>query len=154
MRARQGCRTCKRTLDLQEKWHSGYFVDMCPGRKIGCDKQFPACSNCLRTGRQCMGYGMQLRWEDEYDGRRKDSHLKAPTDAVYLLPELKELYGLQFLNVTSEDLQHSIRSITWPQLIAKRGYTYPSRSLSPWPDIVRDGSDLLEYCKSPRIPPT
>lgn len=90
---------------------------------------------------------MQLRWEDEYDGRRKDSHLKAPTDAVYLLPELKELYGLQFLNVTSEDLKHSIQSIALPHLIAKRDYTYPSpRSLSPWPDI-RDGSDLLEYCK-------
>jgi hypothetical protein len=49
--------------------------------------------------------------------------------------------------VTSEDLKHSIQSIALPHLIAKRDYTYPSpRSLSPWPDI-RDGSDLLEYCK-------
>lgn len=95
-----------------------------------------------------MGYAMQLRWEDKYDGRRKEGHLKAPTDAVYLLPELKEIYGLHFLNVTPEDVEYSIRSIAWPQLIAKRNHTYPSpRSLSPWPDISRDGSDLLEYCE-------
>ncbi|KAE8555933.1 hypothetical protein TMatcc_003232 [Talaromyces marneffei ATCC 18224] len=127
MRTRQGCRTCKR-------------------RKIGCDKEFPACRNCLRTGRRCLGYGIQLRWEDEYDGRRKDSHLKAPTDAVYLLPKHKENYGLQFLNVTFKDLKHSERSIAWSQLISQRDYTYPSpRCLSSWPDIAHDGSDLLEY---------
>jgi hypothetical protein len=95
-----------------------------------------------------MGYGIQLRWEDQYDGRRKDSHLKAPTDAIYLLPELKELYGLQFLNVTSEDLKRSRRSIAWSLSVSKRDYAYPSpRSLSPWPDITHDSSDLLDYCE-------
>ncbi|EED23052.1 hypothetical protein TSTA_065120 [Talaromyces stipitatus ATCC 10500] len=137
MRASQGCRTCKR-------------------RKIGCDKQFPECWNCLRTGRQCMGYGIQLRWEDQYDGRRKDSRLKVPTDAVYLSPEFRQLYGQQFLNVTAKDLKQSFRSMAWPQLVSKRDYitaTCPNpRSLSPWPDIAHEGSNLLEYCKKLSFP--
>ncbi|KAK8048747.1 fungal-specific transcription factor domain-containing protein [Apiospora phragmitis] len=72
-RRAQGCWTCKQ-------------------RKIGCDRGYPACNNCLRTGRECLGYGIRLAWPDQPDGRRR----------VNRMPDRH--YGKQFLNLTYADL--------------------------------------------------
>ena len=41
-----------------------------PDRKIRCDRAFPACGNCTRTGRTCQGYGLRLSWPRDHDRKR------------------------------------------------------------------------------------
>ncbi|KAI0473272.1 fungal-specific transcription factor domain-containing protein [Xylariaceae sp. FL0804] len=90
IRRAQGCWTCKK-------------------RKIGCDRGSPACNNCLRSGRECLGYGLRLAWPDQPDGRRRLARVPAgdfhhsPTDWD------PRVYGRQFLNVTYADLQQALR---------------------------------------------
>ncbi|KAK7952270.1 N-terminal fungal transcription regulatory domain-containing protein [Apiospora aurea] len=82
-RRAQGCWTCKQ-------------------RKIGCDRGYPACNNCLRTGRECLGYGIRLAWPDQPDGRRRVNRM--PDRVLHLSPANSEHYGKQFLNLTYADL--------------------------------------------------
>ncbi|KAK7969425.1 N-terminal fungal transcription regulatory domain-containing protein [Apiospora saccharicola] len=82
-RRAQGCWTCKQ-------------------RKIGCDRGYPACNNCLRTGRECLGYGIRLAWPDQPDGRRRVNRM--PDRVLHLSPANTEHYGKQFLNLTYADL--------------------------------------------------
>ena len=42
----------------------------CKNIKIGCDKSFPACQNCLQSKKICLGYGLRLSWPRASDQRR------------------------------------------------------------------------------------
>jgi hypothetical protein len=39
-------------------------------RKIRCDRGLPICSNCVRSKRDCRGYGIRLSWPAESDEKR------------------------------------------------------------------------------------
>ena len=39
-------------------------------RKVRCDAQRPTCGNCAKTRRECQGYGIQLSWPRDGDGKR------------------------------------------------------------------------------------
>ncbi|KAK7187633.1 hypothetical protein PSPO01_06367 [Paraphaeosphaeria sporulosa] len=42
----------------------------CRERKVRCDVQRPTCGNCSKARRVCQGYGMQLSWPRDGDGKR------------------------------------------------------------------------------------
>jgi hypothetical protein len=41
-----------------------------PDRRISCDRGLPTCLQCIRSNRQCQGYGMRLSWPKANDRRR------------------------------------------------------------------------------------
>ncbi|KAI1022176.1 hypothetical protein LB504_007293 [Fusarium proliferatum] len=42
----------------------------CRARKVRCDQAYPKCNRCIKAGRHCKGYGMQLSWPRRNDTRR------------------------------------------------------------------------------------
>ncbi|KAI0454353.1 fungal-specific transcription factor domain-containing protein [Xylaria acuta] len=125
VRRTQGCWTCKK-------------------RKIGCDRGYPACNNCLRTGRECLGYGIRLAWPDQPDGRRRGS--RVPDRAVHSSPHNPENYGEQFLNMTYEDLMHSGKGLlVLNELLLLRGQQRPVRNMPLLPKFHERESHLLRY---------
>ncbi|KAI0967365.1 fungal-specific transcription factor domain-containing protein [Xylaria arbuscula] len=125
VRRTQGCWTCKR-------------------RKIGCDRGYPACNNCLRTGRECLGYGIRLAWPDQPDGRRRGSRI--PDQAVHCSPHNTTDYGKQFLNMTYEDLMHNGKGLmVLNELLLLSSQQRPVRSMPMLPDIRERESHLLTY---------
>ncbi|KAF4451300.1 Arginine metabolism regulation protein II [Fusarium austroafricanum] len=42
----------------------------CRARKVRCDQSFPKCNRCIKAGRVCKGYGLQLSWPRRNDTRR------------------------------------------------------------------------------------
>lgn len=121
----QGCWTCKK-------------------RKIGCDRGYPACNNCLRTGRECLGYGIRLAWPDQPDGRRRSG--RTPDRAVHCSPHNPADYGKQFLNMTYEDLMHSGKGLmALNELLLLRGPQRPARSIPLLPRFGERDSHLLDY---------
>ncbi|KAI1750854.1 fungal-specific transcription factor domain-containing protein [Xylaria castorea] len=125
VRRTQGCWTCKK-------------------RKIGCDRGYPACNNCLRTGRECLGYGIRLAWPDQPDGRRRGS--RVPDRAVHSSPHNPAHYGEQFLNMTYEDLMHSGKGLlVLNELLLLRSEQRPARSMPLLPKFNERESHLLRY---------
>ncbi|KAI0526696.1 fungal-specific transcription factor domain-containing protein [Xylaria bambusicola] len=125
VRRTQGCWTCKR-------------------RKIGCDRGYPACNNCLRTGRECLGYGIRLAWPDQPDGRRRGSRI--PDQALHSSPHIPLDYGKQFLNMTYDDLMHSGKGLmVLNELLLLRSQPRPIRSIPLLPKIHERESHLLSY---------
>ncbi|KAI1816334.1 fungal-specific transcription factor domain-containing protein [Poronia punctata] len=125
VRRTQGCWTCKK-------------------RKIGCDRSYPACNNCRRTNRECLGYGIRLAWPDQPDGRRRGSRI--PDGAVHHSAEKPPNYGKQFLNVTYADLVHSgKRLMVFNEVLLLRSQQRPPRSLSLLPEFRERESHLLNY---------
>ncbi|KAI0205838.1 fungal-specific transcription factor domain-containing protein [Astrocystis sublimbata] len=125
VRRTQGCWTCKK-------------------RKIGCDRGYPACNNCLRTGRECLGYGIRLAWPDQPDGRRRGSRL--PDRAVHCSTHNPANYGEQFLNMTYEDLMHSGKGLmVLNELLLLRNPQRPARSMPLLPKLHERESHLLTY---------
>ncbi|EMT68741.1 hypothetical protein FOC4_g10004825 [Fusarium odoratissimum] len=49
-----GCGTCRELI----------------ARKVRCDQAYPKCNRCIKSGRHCKGYGMQLSWPRWNDTRR------------------------------------------------------------------------------------
>ncbi|KAI1178114.1 fungal-specific transcription factor domain-containing protein [Nemania sp. FL0916] len=125
VRRQQGCWTCKK-------------------RKIGCDRGFPACNNCLRTGRECMGYGIRLAWPDQPDGRRRGSQI--PNRALHCSPHNSAHYGKQFLNMTYEDLMHNGKGLmVLNELLLLRYQPRPARSIPLLPEFHQRDAHLLNY---------
>ncbi|KAI0134653.1 fungal-specific transcription factor domain-containing protein [Xylariales sp. AK1849] len=125
-RRAQGCWTCKQ-------------------RKIGCDRRFPACNNCLRTARECLGYGIRLAWPDQPDGRRRKDRL--PDQATQLPPNNSECYGKQFLNVTYADLARARNGPSPISLSLVNAPSRPERLIPLIPDFHGKESRLINYYK-------
>ncbi|KAI8629940.1 fungal-specific transcription factor domain-containing protein [Xylariaceae sp. FL1651] len=121
----QGCWTCKK-------------------RKIGCDRGYPACNNCLRTGRECLGYGIRLAWPDQPDGRRRGSRI--PDQVVHRSAHSPVNYGKQFLNMTYEDLMHTGKGLmALNELLLLHSQPRPERSIPLLPNFHERESHLLSY---------
>ncbi|KAL6875812.1 fungal-specific transcription factor domain-containing protein [Trichoderma longibrachiatum] len=73
----------------------------CRQQKIACDKTLPHCRNCLKKGRQCLGYGLKLSWPREGDRRRSASSRKEH----YIIPIRSS--EASFINTTSDDVRES-----------------------------------------------
>ncbi|TFB01675.1 hypothetical protein CCMA1212_006371 [Trichoderma ghanense] len=73
----------------------------CRQQKIACDKTLPHCRNCLKKGRQCLGYGLKLSWPRKGDQRRSASLRKEH----YIIPIRTS--EASFINATSEDVKAS-----------------------------------------------
>ncbi|KAH8671316.1 fungal-specific transcription factor domain-containing protein [Xylariales sp. PMI_506] len=123
-RRAQGCWTCKQ-------------------RKIGCDRGSPACNNCLRTGRNCLGYDIRLAWPDQPDGRRRKDRL--PDQETYLPANNSEYYGKQFLNVTYEDLVRARSGQSLDSLALILRPPRPKPALPLLPNIHDRESYLIKY---------
>lgn len=124
VRRAQGCWTCKR-------------------RKIGCDRGYPACNNCLRTGRECLGYGIRLAWPDQPDGRRRLSRL--PDHTIHHHEINSVYYGKQFLNVTYTDLATARKGMSPICLPFIRSQPRPTRSIPLFTNLHERESHLINY---------
>ncbi|KAI0179333.1 fungal-specific transcription factor domain-containing protein [Hypoxylon sp. FL1284] len=124
VRRAQGCWTCKK-------------------RKIGCDRGYPACNNCLRTGRECLGYGIRLAWPDQPDGRRRLNRL--PDHTIHHHEVDSAYYGKQFLNVTYSDLAPAGKALSPVSLAIIRGQPRLSRSIPLFASFQERESHLLSY---------
>ncbi|KAI0012577.1 fungal-specific transcription factor domain-containing protein [Xylariaceae sp. FL0662B] len=121
----QGCWTCKR-------------------RKIGCDRGYPACNNCIRTGRECQGYGIRLTWPDQPDGRRRLSRLPDHTIHNHVVID-SAYYGKQFLNMTYADLAIAKKGLSLIGLSLIREQQRPGRSIPLISDFNERESHLVDY---------
>ncbi|KIV86538.1 hypothetical protein PV11_02141 [Exophiala sideris] len=128
MKARKSCWTCK-------------------DRKIGCDKTLPACNNCIRTKRNCAGFGIKLTWPEKYDGRRKavipSIYGQGCTTTTVFGPSL----ALDFLNTTTEDIEVSgscdlTENPAYAQLLRLNTWTLPTLPLQ---GFTSDDTSLLSY---------
>ncbi|KAI2640084.1 fungal-specific transcription factor domain-containing protein [Xylaria nigripes] len=125
VRRTQGCWTCRK-------------------RKIGCDRSNPACNNCLRTGRECLGYGIRLAWPDQPDGRRRGN--RTPVRAVHCSPHSHADYGKHFLNMTYEDLMHTGKGLmVLSEILLLRSQQRPARSIPLLPSLHERDAHLLSY---------
>ncbi|KAL2204507.1 hypothetical protein CC79DRAFT_1313010 [Sarocladium strictum] len=127
--ARRSCWTCKR-------------------RKIGCDRSLPHCLNCKRSGRECHGYDLRLVWPCQPDGRRKLGEVfhrpSLPSDQEVV----PQHYGVQFLNVTSEDIVLFATEQTLSQIVSRPSFLRPQRSLPLKSDLQGREAALLSYYES------
>ncbi|KAI0017027.1 fungal-specific transcription factor domain-containing protein [Xylariomycetidae sp. FL0641] len=124
VRRAQGCWTCKK-------------------RKIGCDRGFPACNNCLRTGRECLGYGIRLAWPDQPDGRRRLSRVPEPVTHHHTVDSVH--YGKQFLNVTYTDLALARKGLLVDNQSLFCSLPRPSRSIPLIPGLQEREKHLMHY---------
>lgn len=69
----------------------------CKSLKIGCDRGFPACQNCIQSNKACPGYGLRLSWPRASDRRRT-----IVSDRPTLPAPLPG--ALHFLNTTTWDV--------------------------------------------------
>ncbi|KAK8042219.1 hypothetical protein PG993_006742 [Apiospora rasikravindrae] len=128
-RRAQGCWTCKQ-------------------RKIGCDRGYPACNNCLRTGRECLGYGIRLAWPDQPDGRRRVNRM--PDRVLHLSPASSEHYGKQFLNLTYADLARPGHGCAGESLavVVQEPPTPRLKRFVPFvPNMHERDTHLMRYCE-------
>lgn len=149
-RRAQGCWTCKREpspLEPSPCSFQPFSVQLttCTERKIGCDRGYPACNNCLRTGRECLGYGIRLAWPDQPDGRRRVDRL--PEYQFQLPATNSKYYGKQFINVTFADLAQARDGASpyHPALI--RSQMRPSRLIPLLPNFHERETHLITYCE-------
>jgi hypothetical protein len=125
-RRTQGCWTCKK-------------------RKIGCDRGFPACNNCVRTSRECLGYGIRLAWPDQPDGRRRVNRLPSQAGTTSLVSHSAH-YGRQFLNVTYKDLAAAAgKSIVADAPLMIGVHERPMPAIPLIPDLKERESRLINY---------
>ncbi|KAH6989333.1 fungal-specific transcription factor domain-containing protein [Ilyonectria sp. MPI-CAGE-AT-0026] len=119
----------------------------CKGRKVGCDKGLPHCNNCIRMGRECLGYGVRLVWPDCRDGRRSKTEVlcQEPPRPCASEQQRQSYRTIEFLNVTFEDIEVVRYGYSYRPLI-KRCLPSPARSLSLHPVVGQDAM-LLSYCK-------
>jgi hypothetical protein len=71
-----------------------------PDRKVRCDLAEPECTNCVRSRRQCLGYGLRLSWPRDGRGRRALAYAPPVVDDTGAADK-----SPLFLNVTSEDVK-------------------------------------------------
>ncbi|KAI1344864.1 fungal-specific transcription factor domain-containing protein [Xylariaceae sp. FL0016] len=124
VRRTQGCWTCKK-------------------RKIGCDRGSPECNNCLRTGRECLGYGIRLAWPDQPDGRRRSSRI--PEQIFHHHGSASAHYGKQFLNVTYSDVVSARKGLAQTSLSLVPRQTRPAPSIPLIPGFRERESYLINY---------
>ncbi|KAI1823435.1 fungal-specific transcription factor domain-containing protein [Xylaria intraflava] len=128
VRRTQGCWTCKK-------------------RKIGCDRSYPACNNCRRTGRECLGYGIRLAWPDQPDGRRRGGRI--PPCAVHRSPHNPANYGKHFLNMTYSDLMQTGKGLmVLNELLLLHNDQRPVRSMPLLPNLRERDAYLLDYYRT------
>ncbi|KAH7310539.1 fungal-specific transcription factor domain-containing protein [Stachybotrys elegans] len=111
----------------------------CIDRKIRCDRHLPVCSNCIRSGRVCQGYGVRLSWPREDDGKRFIVHPVADSHgSKSRLGRSKEVY---MVHTTSQDVQ-LYYCLTSP------GHTkYPVHKPILWPlhHLSTEKKSLFQY---------
>ncbi|CEL09339.1 hypothetical protein ASPCAL12477 [Aspergillus calidoustus] len=54
----------------------------CRRRRLKCDRRFPACTKCIRTGQACLGYGKLFLWNQGVASRGKMMGKTFPTQPV------------------------------------------------------------------------
>ncbi|KAL7958004.1 fungal-specific transcription factor domain-containing protein [Trichoderma compactum] len=54
--------------DQQKKTGRGCWT--CKDRRVACDRRVPSCSKCIRSNRECLGYGVRLSWPRTSDSKR------------------------------------------------------------------------------------
>ncbi|KAK1715641.1 fungal-specific transcription factor domain-containing protein [Colletotrichum lupini] len=126
MQADKGCWTCKQ-------------------RKIGCDKSIPHCDNCVRTRRECAGYGIRLNWPDRLRSREKDL-IVCPVVEIASAQEHPQTLGTRFLNTTHRHFRLATkRRVTWHQVM-HRASVGPVASVTLYsPQLDEDGMLLVYY---------
>ncbi|KAH7136960.1 fungal-specific transcription factor domain-containing protein [Dactylonectria estremocensis] len=50
----------------------------CRPRKLRCDKSFPSCRKCIKSGQECLGYGTQFKFTDAVASRGRLAGKKIP----------------------------------------------------------------------------
>ncbi|TVY90697.1 Pestheic acid cluster transcriptional regulator [Lachnellula willkommii] len=81
----------------------------CKHRKIGCDRNLPACSNCLRTRRTCQGYGLKLIWPDDGDRRRSNFPPRSTNSNHFILSVDGSGDRIYVLNISREGMLKDIK---------------------------------------------
>jgi hypothetical protein len=103
------CNGLKRTS--RAGWLAGLAYILCLQsleRKVRCDAQRPTCGNCAKTRRECQGYGIQLSWPRDGDGKRavvlRDIDARRRRQRGRDLDPVAVLVRARFVNVRSWDV--------------------------------------------------
>ncbi|CCF34090.1 hypothetical protein CH063_06160 [Colletotrichum higginsianum] len=73
-----GSGSIKRTRKQNGKSRQG--CSQCKTRRIKCDENQPACTNCVKIGVQCPGFEQQLRWSNKHEQLSTVSFVEARRD--------------------------------------------------------------------------
>ncbi|KAI9163791.1 transcriptional regulatory protein [Paramyrothecium foliicola] len=118
-------------------------------RRVGCDKSVPQCHNCIRSGRECLGYGIRLKWPEIRDGRRRADEMHVHVLSSNNPLELSQDYGIHFLNTTDRDVtfanQDGLSQAVQDIAISLSTPVQPGRALTNHPQLDRGDSMLLSY---------
>ncbi|KAF2828600.1 hypothetical protein CC86DRAFT_195514 [Ophiobolus disseminans] len=71
----------------------------CKDRKVACDRATPKCLKCMKSKRECGGYGVRLTWPQQVHNRAFVAH--TPADHVSLL---QSGGAYQWVNVVPTDI--------------------------------------------------
>jgi hypothetical protein len=75
---------------------------------VRCDARKPTCGNCAKARRDCQGYGTQLSWPRDGDGKRavvlKNVDMRRGRQQIEDLVSIPLLARARFLNVRSWDV--------------------------------------------------
>ncbi|KAL6691247.1 fungal-specific transcription factor domain-containing protein [Trichoderma pleuroticola] len=84
----------------------------CKDRRVACDRQVPSCSKCIRSHRECLGYGVRLSWPRASDSKRA---MVATSSTGSLLAQgvAKRHSTLMLMHTSSRDIDmyHHLRKL-------------------------------------------
>ena len=130
-KTKAGCITCKLVSSLRTFAVPASLLSDCTHRirHVKCDEEKPACSRCLKSGRQCDGYS--------FDGRRPDHDplqivhcqpraLAAHPISVEIAGSRKERRAFYFFRDNSAaSFRGFSESSFWDQLVLQASHTEP-----------------------------
>ncbi|KAH7250932.1 fungal-specific transcription factor domain-containing protein [Fusarium tricinctum] len=90
----------------------------CRARKVRCDQAFPYCNRCVKSGRECKGYGLQLSWPRKNDTRRA---LVGPTPQQSRRNRIRAEYQLVNTSCLDIELHDLVSSSTKTYGISMQG---------------------------------
>jgi hypothetical protein len=136
----RGCGTCKGLLSLYSIFQP--LLTTCPDRRISCDRGLPACLHCIRSNRQCQGYGMRFSWPRPNDRKRSILGSAPPAKA-----KANGVSRLRIVNISNSDIEIHY------YLTANRFNTLPAVPAPlRWSPITSDTDyNLLQYCRSTSV---
>ena len=139
----QGCWTCRGTSSaklIQTLICAHILLD----RKVRCDLGVPTCGNCVRSQRQCLGYGFRLAWPR--NGNKKRLVIYAPASSVRKV-DTGRPKDFAFVNVSSHDVQLNYDSYADQPKEKLAIQPLPTARVVSFALLDERATLLLDYCQ-------
>ncbi|KAH7147459.1 fungal-specific transcription factor domain-containing protein [Fusarium sp. MPI-SDFR-AT-0072] len=117
----------------------------CRARKVRCDQAYPKCNRCIKAGRHCKGYGMQLSWPRRNDTRRA---MIGPTPRLEGRQSEHRLVNTTFTDIKLHDVVSTSNKTYGVHMLGLPEVPFGSPDASPL-----EASGPLSLIKGPAVGP-